>query len=770
MISFSIEQSVVSVMITSLDGRIEYVNSNFTNLTGYLKDEVIGKNPRILKSGEQSHDVYVKLWSTITSGNEWKGTFCNRKKNGELHWELQTISPVKNEKGNITHFVSIKIDETERIRVEKELLKSQKSLAKVQRISHFGNWDWDIVSNKLHWSDEIYHIFGLPLHKFEPTYESFLEIVHPDDRELVKMSIHNAMYKNIPYNVDHRVVLSDGAECFVHADLEVTFDKNEKPVRMKGTVHDITERRQLEASVLKNKQLESRRAVAVGTAHNFTNVLPAFLAKAETANKFLKSGHFENQGEASLETETAEPNGTNSKRERKRSLEYLRVLFDYAPDAYYLSDLKGTFFDANNMAEEITGYNKEELIGKNFFKLKIISTKQIPKIIKLLFRNARGLSTGPDDIKFCKKDGNEVMLEIRTFPVKLSGKTLVLGIARDVTKRKQLEWELEESLKNLEIIVYNRTLELQRSNKKLKREVKDRILIENVLRISEKKYRLLMEQASDGILIADKNGIYTDANSKACEMLGYEHRELLGLSIKNIIFSTPSQNSYFSVDNLLRNKTVMEETCLRRKNGSLVEVEISAKILDDGRIQYIVRDITDRKKLEESFIKAQKLESLGTLAGGIAHDFNNILAAILGNSELIGMYLRSGDYNKANTVNEKIEKSAVRAKDLSLQLLTFAKGGVPIKKVELITRIIEDAATLAISGSNVKCHFIFPDNLWSVEVDAGQISQVINNLIINATHAMPSGGIIKITGKNIDNVDSEESAVNLQNGRYKDIY
>ncbi len=516
MLSLSIEQSVASIMITSLDGKIEHVNSNFTNLTGYSKEEIIGKNPRILKSGQQSTDVYVELWNTITSGNVWEGLFCNRKKNGELYWETQSIYPVKNGNGTINHFISINIDETERIRSGKELLKSQKRMVEAQRILHFGDWEWDIVNNKLYWSDEMYKIFGLPLHKFKLTFESFLEIVHPDDRELVKISIDNALYKNIPYNVDHKVVLPEGTVRFVHEQSEVTFNDNGKPIQMSGTTYEITKRIRQEEEVLKHNHSESFKVLDGYAVPDVKNVLPSSLVNAEL--------------------ETTKSNCTEIINILKRSDEYLKILFDYAPDAYYLSDLKGIFIDGNRMAETITGYKLTDLIGKNFLKLKIISIKQLPKIIKLLFKNARGLSTGPDDIIFYKKDGTEAIFEIRTYPVRIAKKMLVLGIARDITKRKQLENELEKYHENLEKLVRERTLKLEISNKALKKEVDNRILIENALRTSEKKYRLLMEQASDGICIADKNGKYLDVNLKACEILGYEYRELIGLNMKKLMF------------------------------------------------------------------------------------------------------------------------------------------------------------------------------------------------------------------------------------------
>ena len=125
-LSHAIEQSPCTIIITNTNGKIEYINPKFTQLTGYLSEEVIGKNPSILSSGKTSPEEYKRLWNTIKSGREWRGEFCNRKKNGEIYWELASISPVKNDKGVITHFIAVKEDITRRKQAEKKLLQSEK--------------------------------------------------------------------------------------------------------------------------------------------------------------------------------------------------------------------------------------------------------------------------------------------------------------------------------------------------------------------------------------------------------------------------------------------------------------------------------------------------------------------------------------------------------------------------------------------------------------------------------------------------------------------
>jgi two-component system, cell cycle sensor histidine kinase and response regulator CckA len=159
------------------------------------------------------------------------------------------------------------------------------------------------------------------------------------------------------------------------------------------------------------------------------------------------------------------------------------------------------------------------------------------------------------------------------------------------------------------------------------------------------------------------------------------------------------------------------------------------------------RDSTENHRMKEESFRAQKLESLGILAGGIAHDFNNSLTAILGNINLAKLRATSGDPLFQRLV--EAERACSRAKSLTDQLLTFAKGGMPIKRVGSVASLLKESVAFALRGSNVGCEFSIPPDLWAVEFDEGQMSQVINNLIINACQAMPDGGIIAVKAQNV---------------------
>ncbi len=256
-------------------------------------------------------------------------------------------------------------------------------------------------------------------------------------------------------------------------------------------------------------------------------------------------------------------------------------------------------------------------------------------------------------------------------------------------------------------------------------------------------------------------------------MTGWSQDEAIGkpfAEVFNIINEKTRLRCESPVDKVLAKGTIIgidNHTVLISRHGKeRIIADSGAPIRDqESRIVgavLVFRDITDKLKMEEELFKAQKLESIGILAGGIAHDFNNLLTAILGNISLAKILT-----SKEDKIHQKLteaEKASLRARDLTQQLLTFSRGGAPVKKVTSIAGIIRDSAAFTLSGSKVTCQFNIPDDLWPAEVDEGQISQVINNLIINANQAMPDGGIITVTCKNIY-VGNKES-LPLPGGRY----
>jgi PAS domain S-box-containing protein len=174
-------------------------------------------------------------------------------------------------------------------KTEKALQKSEASLAKAQRIARLGNWDWDIQTNTLNWSDEVYRIFGVTQKEFGKTYEEFSEFIHPEDRDFVKKAVQEAL-RGKSYVVEHRIVLPGGAVKFVFEQGEVTLNEGGKPVKMLGIVQDITEKKEKEMQLIMSERLAALGQMASGIAHEINNPLATISACAEGLLNRIRKG------------------------------------------------------------------------------------------------------------------------------------------------------------------------------------------------------------------------------------------------------------------------------------------------------------------------------------------------------------------------------------------------------------------------------------------------------------------------------------------------
>jgi PAS domain S-box-containing protein len=310
---------------------------------------------------------------------------------------------------------------------------------------------------------------------------------------------------------------------------------------------------------------------------------------------------------------------------------------------------------------------------------------------------------------------------------------------------------------------------LQEINTAYKKEILERKRSVEALRESEEKYRQLVENASEAIVVA-QDGMLRFVNSRAIELSGYSPEELKSTPFIQIVHPEDRDEVRKNYLKRINGDATPARYTFRamHKDSSVRWVDVSAvRISWEGAPATLnfLSDITDKRRLEEELMNTRKLESVGVLAGGIAHDFNNILGAIMGNISLAKLDLDPGDatYN----LLDEADKASKRATALTHQLLTFSKGGAPVKQVTSISNIIKDCSRFALSGSRVRCDFSLPIDLWPVEIDVGQISQVIHNIIINADQAMPDAGVIQVSAENIAADPNRE--LPMSPGRYVKI-
>ena len=285
--------------------------------------------------------------------------------------------------------------------------------------------------------------------------------------------------------------------------------------------------------------------------------------------------------------------------------------------------------------------------------------------------------------------------------------------------------------------------------------------IQNCLETESELLHSILNSIGNAIIVTDVDGKIEMINRQAEKITGWHQQDAIGKPLKEVLplIKWTSEELYNEDIKKVKDSNILEfheNSLIVDRNGKDRVINGNATPILNGNSQTIgiilcFQDITENYKKEE-IVKMQKFESLGILAGGIAHDFNNILTAILGNVSLAKIDSHPKDI--LERLNET-EKALNRAKYLTQQLLNFSKDGLPIKEVTSVSDLIKDSANFMLSGSNVKCEFDIPDDLWVIEADENQINQVITNIVINAVQAMPKGGTINISARNINLKDGE---------------
>ena len=415
---------------------------------------------------------------------------------------------------------------------------------------------------------------------------------------------------------------------------------------------------------------------------------------------------------------------------RKSEIKFSSVLQN-SEDFIHILDLDGTILKTNRAAMEGLGYTREEMEGH---KIADFFSQETEPIFQDNFAKLQQVGRSTAEIKFVHKSGRIMLIECRGSAIygDNGNITAFVSFQRDITEQKKYIRALQDS--------------------------------QTELRESEELFSTFMDNFPGQIVLRDLAGNYQYMNKYAEKLLfGQDWRK----KTFHELFDPAIVKEIVEDDLVILEQGIvdMEDTVLN-EDGSKRNVRSIKFRIDhpdkEPLIGLISLDISEKKKYEQEIIKIQKLESLGLLAGGIAHDFNNILTSILGNLSLLKFDVdpESEEYDSLN----EVEKATYRAKDLTNQLLTFSKGGAPIKKTSNIIEVIQESANFVLHGSNVKCQYDFDGDFAPVELDKGQINQVINNLVINAEQAMPSGGILQIKASAF--VQDRDSKLPLRVGNY----
>ncbi|MDM8515053.1 PAS domain S-box protein [Desulfobacterales bacterium HSG16] len=428
-------------------------------------------------------------------------------------------------------------------------------------------------------------------------------------------------------------------------------------------------------------------------------------------------------------------NRINAEEALRESDSRFRAAFNSAQDCVLIWDKDYNYLYANQSAIDHVGTTPDKVIGENIRD----GLGHVPDFMNLwMSRIDRVFETGEvmrvqdkQEIQGCFYHTDSIISPVYTTKKAVSS---VCVVYRDVTELKQAEIALSQEKERLHVT---------------------------------------LRSIGDGVITSDTNGRVTLINKIGEKLTGWTQVEAIGKDIKevfNIINTKTRQKCENPVEKVLEAKTIIglaNHTNLISRDGTeRMIADSGAPIFDTNSeivgVVLVFRDVTENYRIEKQLQQSQKMEAIGTLAGGIAHDFNNMLGVITGN---ISYALT--DLNKDGELYEvlsDIQKSSKQAQDLTHQLLTFSKGGAPIKKVSNINKLINDSAIFSLRGSKTNCIFKLSDELWTTEIDEGQINQVIGNLVINANQAMPNGGTITISTENA--VINSKSGIPLSAGRY----
>ena len=634
----------------------------------------------------------------------------------------------------------------------------------------------------------------------------YWEFVHPGDREMVKkISLDRARGDAAPAEYEFRHLSKDGKTVWVH-NLPSIIQYQGQTANM-GNLAYINERKQAEA-VLQESQSKLLRAQYIARLGDFTwDISSGAVTWSEGMHKLLKydlnekidyakvnsiihhpgdlesvtqwlndsivsgkerispkeyrlvckdgeilevhtEGRIEYKGGEAVKLfgtcqDISERKGAEQALQNNQN--FLNRIIEQSPFATWISDEKGTMIKCNAALKNLLNITDEQLIGKyNVFEDEVaIEQGEMPKI-RTVFEDGKtvNLSAEWDGNKLGYKDAKKVHIEGTMFPIHddKGNLTNVVNHWIDVTERKQAE---------------------------------------EALRVSEEKYRRIFENIQDVYYESSLEGTILEISPSIENVSQYKRKDLIGRSLYDI-YTNPEERDGLLKLILDKGKVNEFEMSLTDKDGSRHPCSITTLLVKDEQNNPVklvgsMRDISERKQNEEERKKlkaqlqqAQKMEAMGTLAGGIAHDFNNLLMAIQGRASIMLMNKASShpDIRHLKGMEDNVESAA----DLTRQLLGFARGGkYEVKPTDLNELVKKQNRMFGRTKKQITIRGKYEKDVWSVEVDQGQIDQVLLNLYVNAWQAMPAGGVLYLETENVTLDENDVRPFSIEPGEYVKI-
>lgn len=787
------DNALDAIAIADDEGRYVDVNPAACALFGLSKETLLHK--RVADFAAPNLDL-TEVWQQFLQQGQQKGEFLVHRPDGRVR---------QTEFAAVANFIphrhlSILRDITDRKQAEARLKENEERLKLALEASQTGIWDWYIPENKIIWSENLEFLFGLAPGTFDGKFETFINLVHPEDRELVQQAVMKAVREKKDYELQFRVVWPNGKIRWAESKGRVFYDSTDKPIRMMGLDTDITARKELEialqVSETKLEDILSNTSASMFSFRVFAN----------------------------------------------RDWEY-----EYQSPG----------------CEAIYGYRAEEILADKFLWMSRVLPEDREKILMPLFENFFAERTSNVEFRFQHKDGSVRWISgtytsrrVAAAPATKGARTqdcwVVTGICLDIsdakhreaerkrseTERKRAEEALQESearfrhLANTAPVMiwmsgtdklcnYFNKGWLDFTGRKVEQEVGNgwtegvhpedfqrcsdtyvnafdnhqEFTMEYRLRrhdgeyrwildigvprftpegcflgyigsclditerkLSEQKIReqaTLIDVASDAIFVRDLDNRILFWNKGAERLYGWMADEVLGQKAHELFYKESLAQLEEGLKTTIEKDSWQGELAQITKTGKEIIVASRWSLMGDesGQPQSILvvnTDITEHKQLEAQFYRAQRLESLGILAGGIAHDLNNILTPILGIAQLLPLQLSSADPEIENLI-KILHDSAKRGSALVKQILSFAREG-ETKECQLlqIKHLLWEVKNFMQQTfpKSITVEANIPKNLWTVRGNSTQLHQVLMNLCVNARDAMSDGGTLSISATN----------------------
>lgn len=632
-----------SVFSLSLDGLISDWNPGAELLFGYREDEIVGRHfsvlftPEDVRRGAPAGELEQARLEERGEDERW-----HLRKDGSRFWSSGFVRPLRDASGELRGFSKVARDVTERKRAYDALHTSESRLAEAQRMARLGNWEYDVGSDEAYWSEELYRIFGFEPREFVPNYRTFLRLVHPGDRPILREAVRNAASGAPRSSVEYRIVRPDGEVRAVSTEYEPVMDGSGRMVSLVGTIQDVTERRQADEAL---RESEERYRIVAETASDaiividedgrisfvneaagstfgysrdemlgetLTMLMPehmrelhqsAFQRHLDTGERRLNwrsvqlPGLHKSGREVSLELSFGSfvrdgrrffTGFIRDITERKRLQEQLQIseerfrsIIEQSPLSVQVLSPDGTTLRVNRAWEDLWGATFEQITssGYNMLEDRQLAEKGIMPYIR------RGFAGEPTAIPPIMYDPDE------TLPGLSAHETSQRWVSGFIYPVRDEAGDMREV-----------TL--------IHEDITERVLAEEALRESEGRFRSTFEQAAVGMAHVGFGGEWLRVNDKLCEITGYTREELLGLTFQDLTHPEDIQGDEEAFRRLQAGEidSYSREKRYRRKDGSIVWIDLTVTIGEDasGRQDYtisVIEDITGRKHVEEELVR-----------------------------------------------------------------------------------------------------------------------------------------------------------------------